>query len=111
MSETEIQNNIITCLKTFRWKVIRFNSGALNVGGRPLRFYRLTWRHPKDQSTGLSDLLAIKKGRIVWLEVKKPGEKQKDKQVLFESEMQEEGIEYYVVTSGVEALAILGEIK
>jgi predicted GH43/DUF377 family glycosyl hydrolase len=112
MKESQVLNNIITCLKTFRWKVIRFNSGASMMGDRYVKFYRLTWRAAYNDSKGLPDLLAIKDGRHVWIEAKRDGtHKQSDAQKTFEKEIKESGAEYYLVSSGVEIVTILGEIK
>lgn len=112
MIESDVQANIITCLKTFGWKVIRFNSGVAKSGGRMIKFYRLTWRHWVNESKGLSDLLAIKNGRHVWIEVKKSEkEKQRESQATFQKDIESAGAEYYLVSSGIEILQKLGEIK
>lgn len=46
---------------------------------------------------GLSDLTAIKGGRVIWLEIKKPGGKLSDYQKAFRDAINMHGGEYYVI--------------
>lgn len=46
---------------------------------------------------GLSDLTAIKGGRVIWVEIKRPGGKLSDWQKAFRDEIQVHGGEYYCV--------------
>ncbi len=48
---------------------------------------------------GISDFIAVKNGRTLFLEVKKPGGKQSVNQEEFEREIIQHGGEYYVVCS------------
>ncbi len=57
---------------------------------------------------GISDLTAIKNGRVVWVEVKKPGTgKQSDKQKQFQVDIEAAGGEY-VIARSIEDLKEVG---
>ena len=47
---------------------------------------------------GLSDLTAIRSGRVLWIEIKKPGGKLSDHQERFKTEIEGHGGTYLVVT-------------
>ena len=57
---------------------------------------------------GAPDLIVISKGRIWFLEVKKPGGKQSQSQVMVQRLIEERGFGYYVVHSVDEALNVVG---
>lgn len=48
---------------------------------------------------GLSDLVLIKNGVVIWVEVKKPGGKQSPRQIDFENEITAYGANYVVACS------------
>ena len=48
---------------------------------------------------GLPDRIAIKDGRVLFLEIKRPGGKQSEGQIEFEKIIKSHGGEYYVVRS------------
>lgn len=53
---------------------------------------------------GLSDLVAIKGGKVVWIELKKPGKSvQSEKQIIFQEQIESHGGIYRVVR-GIEDL-------
>lgn len=54
--------------------------------------------------SGLSDLCAIKNGRVLWIEIKRPGKgKQSEKQVEFQQQIESHG-GTYIIATGVEDL-------
>ncbi|MBA7548816.1 hypothetical protein ES705_41284 [subsurface metagenome] len=63
---------------------------------------------------GVPDRIAIKDGRVLFLEIKKPvGWKQSDKQKEFQANIEKEKGEYYLVKSLEDIIKILGgkEVK
>ena len=63
---------------------------------------------------GVPDRIAIKDGRVLFLEIKKPvGWKQSDKQKEFQANIEKEKGEYYLVRSLEDIIKILGgkEVK
>lgn len=53
---------------------------------------------------GVADLTAMKDGKVVFIEVKKPGGSQSEYQKQFEQDCREHGIEYTILTSLNEAI-------
>jgi hypothetical protein len=66
-SEAEIQRSIVQYLILKNWLVIRINSGAQAVDGRFLRTYTI---ENNGRSSGMPDVIAVKDGRWLLLEVK-----------------------------------------
>lgn len=85
-TETEIQAEIREYLQLSGWLVYRMNSGG--------RRGRVTL-HP----AGTPDLLALKNGRVVWIEVKKPGEKPSNIQLEVHDLLIENRFEVIIATS------------
>ena len=85
MTETEIQKQIIDYLKLSGWDVYRMNSGR--KGGVTL--------HKK----GTPDLLAMKKGLTIWVEVKQLGKKPTDIQIRRHEEIRQNGFNVFISTS------------
>lgn len=56
---------------------------------------------------GIPDRIAIKNGRVILLEIKKPGGKLSEHQQRFKESMERAGGEYYVVRSLEEIMKIL----
>ncbi len=75
MKESEIQKQIIEYLKVMNIIVIRNNSGLIHISNR--------WINLGD--AGSSDLIAMHplSGKLIAIEVKRPGEKLRGKQILF----------------------------
>ena len=48
---------------------------------------------------GISDIIAIKNNRVLFLEIKRPGGKQSDYQKQFQADIESQGGEYYIVRS------------
>ena len=55
---------------------------------------------------GVSDRIAIKDGRVIFLECKKPGGKQSAEQIEFQANVENVGGEYYVIHSLEEIMEI-----
>ncbi len=56
---------------------------------------------------GIPDRIAIKDGRVLFLEIKKPGGKQSKNQIEFQKRVEEAGGEYYVIRSINDIMKIL----
>jgi hypothetical protein len=56
---------------------------------------------------GCQDVVAIRGGRTVWIEVKKPGKVPTKQQALVAREMKDKGAEVYAVDNLIDAKAIL----
>jgi hypothetical protein len=54
---------------------------------------------PKYSKTGVPDIIVIKNGIFIGLEVKRPKHKQSETQIEFQTELEKAGGKYYVVTS------------
>ena len=59
---------------------------------------------------GVPDRVMHLKGKVVYLEVKKPGNRQSENQVKFQAQCQEDGIDYFVVHSPEEVMEIIAEV-
>ena len=86
-TENEIQSAIRDDLSWKGWYVIRIQQG---MGAH----------------NGLSDLIAIKNGRVVFIEVKTPRGKQSEYQIKFEEEITKRGAEYIVMRSAQDVAKI-----
>lgn len=84
-TETEIQAEIVKALIAHGWEVLRLNAGR--KGGIRL--------HP----SGTPDLLAMRNGNSVFIEVKKPGEEPTDIQKARHKEINANGFPVYVFHS------------
>lgn len=62
---------------------------------------------PKYSLKGVADIIVIKNGTAIFLEVKRPKGKQSDEQVDFENMAKKNGAQYYVVTSIDDVIKIL----
>lgn len=103
-SEAEIQKDIVNYLILNDYIVIRINSGFL--GGKSyLKAYSLMNQfvnspdgakmlNPKFKSKGFSDLIAMKDGKIFFIEVKAAKGKQSDAQKEFEEVLKSVDMEY-----------------
>lgn len=56
---------------------------------------------------GCQDVVAIRGGRTVWIEVKRPGKEPTKQQALVARQMKEKGSEVYAVDNLIDAKAIL----
>lgn len=91
MLEKDIQKPIIDWLRYQGWFVVKNNTVGI--------YKKSTGKYIPSQAVGLADLTILKGGRVIMLEVKTPKGKQSDGQILFQSEWELHGGEYYVVRS------------
>lgn len=54
---------------------------------------------PKHARRGVPDIIVVRKGTVIFLEVKRPGGKLSPDQEDFRADCAREGVQYYVVTS------------
>lgn len=97
MKETDIQNAICEYLalkKHFFWRSNNIPAFSKNPNGS-MRMHRM----PKYSRNGVPDIIVIKDGFFIGLEVKIPKGKQSENQKIFERELKEAGGEYIVVHS------------
>lgn len=81
LKESDIRRQIRDYLKLKDWYVMYFLAG---LGAFP----------------GLSDMAAIKDGKVLWIEIKKPGGgKQSEKQKVFQEQIEAYGGTYVIATS------------
>lgn len=83
--ETDHQREVVQALETWGWTVYRMNSGR--KGG-----IRLHKKHTPD-------LLAQRKGRSVWIEMKKPGSEPNEGQLKRHEELRADGFTVLVLHS------------
>ena len=93
LSEHQIQNQIIDYLRTIGFFVWRNNSGRIFTESKGKK------RMIVMGQAGLPDLFAIKKGKFIGLEVKRPGGKVTDLQFRMLKELQDHGASTAVVRS------------
>lgn len=91
MTEAQIQREIIDLLTTAGWYVMA-------VPNRPESRKVVGFR------AGVSDLIALKNGRIFFLEVKQPGKGPRKEQVAFAAKVRRHAFPYAIVTSAEQAL-------
>lgn len=61
---------------------------------------------PKYSLTGMPDIVVVKDGKYIGLEVKRKGGKQSDNQILFQKWLEKAGGEYHVVESLDDVIAL-----
>lgn len=83
--ESDIKHAIRQYLTFTGWAVVPIHQGAPGVGVTHMK--------------GISDLIIVKKGRVVWLEVKRPSGKQTEHQKMFEEYITSHGGEYRIARS------------
>ncbi len=97
VTEADIRRQIVDYLEIKGWLVIPNIAGKLFVGDGAIT-------HP-----GIADLTALRAGRTVWIEVKRPGTKknrpgtQKESQKVFQRQVEHAGGEY-ILAFGIEDL-------
>ncbi len=109
VSEIDLQNRIRVALSVYGM-VFRMNSGTFFQGKQCKdpegRMILRNIRAVKCGVPGMSDLLFVGLGRIVWLEVKLPGKKPSVEQQRFIAMMKKTGHAAGVVRSVDEAIAL-----
>lgn len=128
-TEADVQRTITDTLRWQGWQVIRLNSGAM-VGeateSANRRFVRFTDTGNDDES--ICDLMAVSPtGRVVWIEVKRPGWKppaapenplrpsadyrRYSRQARFLAGMRKRGHAALFATCLEDVLAVVGQVK
>ena len=79
--EKDILRLCIDYLKVNRWMVLNFS------------------RHEDPDIAGVADIYALRKGRGIWIEFKRPKGKQQENQIKFEDGIKGHGGEYIVIKS------------
>lgn len=64
-------------------------------------------RMPKYSKNGVPDIILVKQGKFIGLEIKLPKGKQSENQIKFQNELQQAGGEYYLITSIDDLIKIL----
>lgn len=102
-NEIAIQSGIIDYLTLKRYFFVRLNNipPVQTVNGKMV-FRRL----PKGSVKGLPDLMVMKKGKVIFLEVKDKS-KQSPDQILFEAHCKSEQIDYFIVRSIDDVVKVL----
>lgn len=101
-TEADIQTEIVNALCRQQVGVTRINGlAAKTVGGAVVHSYLL---YPNQMTVGHSDLIACKRGRAIYLEVKRPGGTPDEAQRRFKAWCEWYAMPYIVVTSADEAL-------
>lgn len=105
MTERTIQNAIINLLRLNGW--FAYSQDTKGTFDPVKRVFRAN----PSRVTGVSDIIAIKSHRVVWIEVKQPGKYQTPNQKEFEKQIRDHGGEYVVLKSIDEAQKFLkGEL-
>ena len=99
MLEKDIQMAICDYLSLKRYFFWRQNTGAVWDKDR----FRSM---PKYSMNGVPDIILIKNGKFIGLEVKQPKGKQSDNQKIFEKMCKDNGAEYHIVTSLDDVIAL-----
>ncbi len=81
--ESDIQRAIVDYLRATGWFVVR----------------NVTYSQTVYATKGIPDLVAVKKGRTVWIECKRPGGKQSDNQCAFQCCLVAAGGQYILARS------------
>lgn len=106
--ESAIQRDVSTALIKLGWLVVRINSGAYNQEDkRYIRFYTIM---NTGKSSGLPDLMAMKNGRTLLLEVKTPKGRLRASQIEFAGVSKAHGNEVHIVRSAQEAISLAGAV-
>lgn len=92
-SEHDIQTTILNLLPYYKVKAIRLNTGRYSVGEG--KYKRMILGAP----TGTPDIIGCRNGRMVMIEVKRPGNKPTAIQNQVMDEWREYGADVFVATS------------
>lgn len=98
MKEQQIQKSIIDYLRLKGWYVYK----NATVG----TYKQSTGKYIPAQTHGVADLTAIKDGHVVQIEIKRPGGKQSENQVIFADDWMSHGGTYILIHNIDEAMNI-----
>lgn len=113
-NETDVSKDIVKHLVAMGWVVIRVNSGniakksyvyAYEIKNKTIMvkvktaigkavMHVVKYLNPKWKNSGFSDLLIMKNGKVIFLEIKTPSGKQSDKQKEFQEIVESVGVPY-----------------
>lgn len=110
--EKLVQARLIQRLKAEGYLVIRQNSGAhRGTAGNYFRAYIIENFPPKQQSSGLPDLAAIKAGRIYFFEVKTETGKLSEPQKYFHAFAESKGVPVWTVYGMADIDTVMNELN
>ena len=66
-------------------------------------------RHDNPDIAGIADILILKNGKYVWIEFKRPGNKQQENQIEFQNAIKNRGGIYIIIRSLDELMDFLGD--
>lgn len=96
-SEADVQQAVIELLLWNGWGVLRVNCGGReNSKGQYVPFV-YWYANGQQASDGVSDLIAFKDGRQVFVEIKAPGKAQSKNQIGFMTAVMGVGCEYWLI--------------
>lgn len=103
MTEAQIEESILQFLQFSRWLAWK------NISGGFWDSSKKCFRKHKSKYVlnGVSDIIAVKNGRVLFLEVKTKVGKQLDTQIIFEKLLTQHGGEYYIVRSVKDVVDII----
>ena len=109
MKETQIQSSIIDYLQVLenQGKLFLHRVNNMGVYDPKRKAYRV---FPKGAKKGFPDIIVIKNGFLIGLEVKTGKGEQSVNQIEIEKEFKKHGAAYYVVRSLDEVIEIIGEM-
>lgn len=107
LSESKVQKQIIEYLLKSGWLVIRINGGGAYLKGQFTWFYKIV---NSKKSKGLSDLIAMKNGAVVLIEVKKNlGGELRQEQIEFIELAESKGVKVLVIENIDQLINYFGE--
>lgn len=99
VSEAAVQRAVIDALLLDGYMVLRLNGGGLHVDDRYVEFCRYYYRG-QTEAKGLPDLIAMRDGRVILVEMKRPqGGEQSKAQVRFMDAVEDSGCTYVLARS------------
>jgi hypothetical protein len=105
MLESHIEETILQYLNYSGWLAWKnISSGNWDAKRKCYRKHKSKFAIP-----GVSDIIAIKNGRVLFLEVKTKAGRLLDSQIIFKRILQEKGGEYFIVRSVEDTMEIIGK--
>ncbi len=98
MLESKVQRNLIDHLNDLGWAVLRLHPSELHIPGKK-----------KVMKNGLPDILAFKKGQLVFIEVKRKGKTFEPLQYIFAKALKRFGVKSLVYRDGDDIVALLAD--
>lgn len=98
MKEQQIQKFIIDYLRLKGWFVYKNSTVGI--------YKQSTGKYIPAQMRGVADLTAIKDGHVVQIEIKRPGGKQSENQIIFADDWMSHGGHYVVIHDIDEVMGI-----